>query len=408
MKWRICPLLICVICSCIIQSSDDWPMFQHDPQHAGLSESSMPFPLSEAWKHKGMGRYGVFIVSNERLFIPCESAMSSIDIEDGSVLWNTDLGKKVLLWSFPAAAEEKVFVGGVGAVFCFDADTGELLWKKEVKNVDVYSSPIVVGKFVIIGSGRPVELEASENAKRVMCLNAETGEVVWEFCASDLTVFSPGCSKNRIFVNAGRFFYCLDVQTGKVVWEREIEQMSFSGLSLDEERILVGINDGVACLDTQAGNLLWHFKCGEMVFRCPATAYNKVFFGTPNGVFYCLDAEKGELFWRTEIGSVISTEAVIADGKVAFGTVDGTLYIVDTESGEVCESIDLGENQITSLVLTNGKLIAGLWDGTVICFEESSFWKTILLVMVSVLIISVLFVFWCLRRRPSGSAQSPG
>ncbi|MGC1121435.1 MAG: PQQ-binding-like beta-propeller repeat protein [Candidatus Methanofastidiosia archaeon] len=405
MKWRICPLLICLICSCVTQNGDDWPMFQHDPQHIGFSGSSMPFPLREAWVHKGMGRYGVFVVSDERLFIPCESVMSCIDIKDGSVWWNTDLGRKVLLWSIPAATSKRVFVGGMGAVFCFDADTGELAWKKEEEYVDFYSPPIVIGQLVIIGSGKPLKLEATESAKKVMCLDAETGEVIWDFYASDLTAFSPSYYESRIFVNAGRFFYCLDVQTGDVIWEREIEQMSFSGLSLDEERILVGISDGIACLDMEAGDLLWHFKCGEMVFRCPATAYDKVFFGTPDGIFYCLDAKKGELFWRTEIGSVISTEAVIADEKVAFGTVDGTLYIMDTESGEVCESIDLGENQITSLALTNGKLIAGLWDGTVICFEGSPFWKTTPVAIGSAAIISFLIFFWYYRRRSLRSGQ---
>jgi outer membrane protein assembly factor BamB len=109
--------------------------------------------------------------------------------------------------------------------------------------------------------------------------------------------------------------------------------------------------------------------------------------------------------WKIETGSVISTEAVIADRKIAITTVDGTLYIVDAESGKTCETANLGESQTTSAALSDGRLIIGQSDGTITCFEGSPFWGVVPLVIGSVVIISVLVFFWCLKKRSSGSAQ---
>jgi outer membrane protein assembly factor BamB len=147
-------------------------------------------------------------------------------------------------------------------------------------------------------------------------------------------------------------------------------------LSLDGEKIFVGTSFGVACLDIETRDTIWQFDCGEMIFTTPAVAYDKVFFGTLNGLFYCLNSENGELIWKLETGSEISEpqdriscSALVADGKVAFGTGNGVLYIVDVQSGEIFESLQLSEDGINSIALSDGKLIVGDVKGRIFCFE---------------------------------------
>jgi outer membrane protein assembly factor BamB len=197
----------------------------------------------------------------------------SIELKDGSSLWKTEMRGGALLWTYPAVMENRVFVGGMGAVYCFDADTGETLWKYEVESTDFYSHPIVVNNRVIMGSGGAWELEAYENARKITCLDAGTGEVLWDHELEDLARHSPAHYEGRIYVNAGRYVCCMDLETGGLFWKTDLGEVSFSGLSLDGRRIFLGISDGIACLDMERGDLLWNFKCGEMVFRCPAGAH---------------------------------------------------------------------------------------------------------------------------------------
>ncbi|MBU7017315.1 MAG: hypothetical protein HXS44_07375 [Theionarchaea archaeon] len=53
MKWIMTALLICLLYgSTLPGNTDDWPMFQHDPQHSGYSSSPMPESLKEVWTNE--------------------------------------------------------------------------------------------------------------------------------------------------------------------------------------------------------------------------------------------------------------------------------------------------------------------------------------------------------------------
>ncbi|KYK28296.1 MAG: hypothetical protein AYK19_21095 [Theionarchaea archaeon DG-70-1] len=372
-------LLICLLCSSIAKGVDDWPMFQHDPQHSGYSSSLMPEFLKEIWTKDGFGTGLRFVISEEKLFVSEHLTLSALDINTGSVLWN-QLSMSSL--SVPAVENNRVYVNGLGWILCLDADTGEVIWHHAVEFLDFLSYPIVVDGHVIVGGGRPTSdtvgtpenIEALERAetlaRRVVCLDAETGEVVWKFFAQDSTYFSPTHFDGRVYTNDGyRHVYCLDAQTGEVIWRKKIEWTSSSDLSLDGKRIFVGTYNGIVCLDLETGETLWKFGGERWIFSTLAVAYNKIFAGTIKGGLYCLDAENGEVIWKKETESGISSSIVVADGKAAFGTKNGMLYIIEAQSGEVCESLDLGDDKIEALALSDGKLFVGLGDGRISCFE---------------------------------------
>jgi outer membrane protein assembly factor BamB len=391
-KIPIALVILVVYCS-VTADVNDWPMFQHDPQHSGYSPSTMPASLRKVWayeEYSTVGRY--FIISEGKVFVAQNFSLSALDSNDGSVLWSIETPGKRILWSFPAVKNNKIYMSATEAVFCFDTTTGEVLWTYEVERVDLFSSPLIVEDHIIVGSGgQPWEPEAFENARKILCLNVESGEIVWYFKTKSMTTKSPAYFYGRVYINDGSgTIYCLDEQTGELLWERKIESGTNSSLSLDGERIFVGSHTGVACLDIETGELLWNFDCGEMIFYTPTVAYNKVFFGSPQGIFYCLDTESGNLVWKIETGTVISCLAVAASGKVAFGTGNGMLYMVDAESGESIESLNLGENGITALALSDGNLFVGQDNGKITCFEGLPSKKLILVLMIAVVMVSVL------------------
>jgi len=92
--------------------TDWWPMFRHNLAHTGYSTSTAPNTNSIVWSYK----------------------------------------TKVSVWSSPAVADGKVYVGSVDFnVYCLDADTGSKIWSYMTGN-EVLSSPAVVDGKVYVGS----------------------------------------------------------------------------------------------------------------------------------------------------------------------------------------------------------------------------------------------------------------
>ncbi|MBU7019087.1 MAG: PQQ-binding-like beta-propeller repeat protein [Theionarchaea archaeon] len=406
-------LAVCWLIGCVeAEYDEDWPMYMHDVQHTGYSPSRMQTPLKELWRHEKYGidelripfdpdykgSYTRFVISDEKVLVLLHPSMIfSLDVKRGSLLWSVQPDElDTLLWSFPAATDDRMYAGMSNKILCLDSDTGDVLWSHETANLNFMSSPVIINNYVFVGGGEPggspftasektIELyeRALNQARRVLCLHADTGEIVWEFYADDFTEFAPAYFNDRIFVNAGRNVYCLNADTGALIWGKRITWTSSSSLSLDGKRIFVGTFDGVICLDIETGDLMWTFSSDRIHYlETPAVAHDKVYVGGLNGVFYCLDACSGELVWEIETESRIISSAVIGDENVIFGTEEGTLYIVNAQSGEIIENHELG-NGITTLALSKGRLIVGQENGRIICFgNPSNHWYLFVVFMV--------------------------
>lgn len=409
MERSMTALLVCLLCSSIFAgNTDDWPMFQHDPQHSGYSFSRMPVHLREVWANESYcessgGGVLSLAISEDRVFVINHACLSVLDVTSGSVIWSDQF---VYAFSnFPAIGNSRLFLSDSSVIRCFDVDTGEELWKLLVKSLSFSSSPIVIDKYVIVGGGYPwhsfpstpetreEEARAWGYARRMMCLDSETGRIIWEFYLDNSASFSPAYFDRRVYTNDGsKHVYCLDIQTGELIWKREIEWNNTSHLSLDGERIFAGTSGGVICLKSETGEILWKFECDNKISETLAVAYSKLFTVDRDGVLYCLDAGTGELIWKMETESRISSPIIVADKKVAFGTGDGRLYIMKVGSGKICESLDFGDSEVTGLALSDEKLFVGQKNGRISCFEGSTHINVtpaVFILVLAVLLISI-------------------
>jgi outer membrane protein assembly factor BamB len=423
MKW-LTILVIWLLCTGIVaEGTDDWPVFQHDPQHTGFSSSTMPTSLRKVWTAGEpwvSGGLANFVISEGRIFTARYRSLSAFDMNTGSELWNQERHHSP---SFPAVKNGRIYLSEFQKVVCLDTDTGDIVWEQVVELLDFNSSPIVIGNHVFVGGGIPAEnivwteesVEVLKRARkyshRLLCLDARTGEICWEYYTSDIVDTTPAYLNGRIYINDGfRTVYCLDAETGDTLWWTTIEWTNFSSVSLDGERIFVGTSDGVICLDLETGQILWKSRCEGYILQTPAVAYNKVFVGSFDGVFYCMDAKNGDIIWKIELEDkipksdrIISCSAAIADGKVAFGTGSGVLYIVDAESGKIYERSQLDETWVSTLALSEGRLFVGQSNGKITCFEglaprELSS-SVFIGIAIALFFVALLLVLWIRTRR---------
>ncbi len=274
----------------------DWPMFQFDATHSGVSPET------------GIGA----------------STAASL-----GVAWKTNLGGSV--WSSPAVVynatlgKRVVYVGYKHGVDAVDAATGSLLWHRATGNV--HSSPAVVNGVVYVGSSNHYLYALNANNGRVDCRFLTTGNV-----SSSPVVEDPD-------------------GTGQVVY---FGDSGPSGGAADGGSLwAINAVDPNAAADC---SLKWQFNsfrdAGSGVWSSPGYAVDAdgtplVVVGTsdPDDSIVAVDALTGQQVWAdfpvsgkdSDVGAsaTISPPGMngLVDGAVYIGTKYGHMYAFDLTTG---------------------------------------------------------------------------
>ncbi|MBU7019222.1 MAG: PQQ-like beta-propeller repeat protein [Theionarchaea archaeon] len=246
---------ICVLCIALVESGtdEDWPQVGHDTQHTFFSNSSISGSLEIQWSYEVKSR------------------------EEDRYVYNL---------SSPAVVGERVYISSPASLICLDLSTGERLYE-----VPPYarcpSTPTVVdGRLYLAG-----------NENLFQCLNALTGDILWEKELNDAHWINP-LSGDAVYVTEDNFYvqcpmgvdipYCwrapqwltllaLDKETGREIWRYSVEDDSvfdgsalgfpiladetlFSYVCLYETEENLSADQGksyLVCIDAHTGALKW-------------------------------------------------------------------------------------------------------------------------------------------------------
>ncbi len=299
-----------------------------------------------------------------------------------------------LIWSFeglgaghssPGIANERVYINGmpdsIGVLYSFDLK-GNLLWQKEygeewhVNYTGTRSTPLVVDRMVYLVSGMG----------EVFCFNAENGEMVWTvdlltkfdgkniqwgiaeslLIDGDNLICSPGGEEHNVVA--------LNRYTGKTVWTSKGfgEPSAYCSPVLvvhNKTRLVVTMTEtSVIGIDADTGEYYW---------RTEQLQSNKIHANTPvyeNGILYCsstssregksgllalklsADGKSVEQHFRNEEFKNLMGGIVIMDGTI-YGSEyrKKNWYAVNAQTGEE-------------------KLISSDFGGGVIVFAEGLFY----------------------------------
>ncbi|VGO13950.1 Serine/threonine-protein kinase AfsK [Pontiella desulfatans] len=243
----------------------------------------------------------------------------------------------------PTVSNGKVYVGTPSRfVFAVDAQTGKKIWRFETSG-QVSGAPSVYRGRVYFGQ--------QGGNEEMYCVDAETGDPVWSskvgwvWCTStpdDERVYT-GTVDGRIIA--------LDVETGEEVWEYLTNGGVYPAPAVDDKRVYTGAWDGhYFALDKKTGLLDWAYSS----FRgAPDSAAGVLWKGMyicrSSGELCALDANTGEMYWsfkdpRSGPGRMTvmnATPSNSGDYTFVSATIDhdgaalgGTLYCLDTATGK--------------------------------------------------------------------------
>lgn len=362
-------------------ANTDFPMFQHDEQHTGISPFLGPQsnPM-EKW-HYPTGANVVYstpiIGTNGVVYIGGNNSHKVYAINPGgSLKWDYLTGDDVF-GSAAVSDNGYVYIGSTsGKLHALNESTGleKPGWNFSLPNSSIYSSPVIGadGTIYVGASQLSGTTFTDPDSFRLYAINPADGSTKWSFgSAADTWGIwsSPALSPDGnavYFGSQGGKFYALNTSDGSVIGSYG-DAATTSGIDSSPSvfdqgggiyDVFFGSNNGKVFGLTHDSNLgtlteKWVRDLGDVdkVFSSPAVGPDgRVYVGAANipnpGLYdglmtdekklFSLDGTTGAILWAYETGAggnsmIESSPTLDANGLLYFGAYDGYVYALDTD-----------------------------------------------------------------------------
>jgi outer membrane protein assembly factor BamB len=267
------------------------------------------------WKYfVGRGVTTDVLRLGERIFaVPQNDELICLNVQNGQRNWgfaSTFAGNQPDLGHSPALAGEQIFFGGRDSiVYALAANTGKLLWKKNLDGA-------------LSASLRAFEnhVYAGVSGGRIYALNTQTGVIERNFSVENKPAgkFTPARNLLFIFLNRSGVpgtaddLIGLEPSTQKVPWRQSANPASQA------------IKPAVANLTVATGN---QCKNPELAWSstAPYVWGDHVLAGSNRGEVFAYRIADGKPAWSHKIGGTIRSFGS-SEGVIYVGTVEGTIY----------------------------------------------------------------------------------
>ncbi len=296
----------------------------------------------------------------------------------------------------PVVWGNRVFLSGADAdkreVYCYDADTGKLVWTKEVNlgtqeppkapkvSEDTgFAAPTMAAHggrvFAIFANGDLVSYDmdgelmwarnlglpenhyghassllAYENFlyvqydqskdPKLLALDISTGKELWVAKRKTISWASPILASTpfgpQLILNSETTVDAYDPNTGTMLWTQEFLGGEVAPSPAYSNGVVFSANEYSAAGAIQlertdegvSANLLWEYSDLLPEISSPVGDGERFYFATSMGTFVCLDVKTGEELWAEEIAQSFYASPVLVGDKIYMLDGDGTMHIM--------------------------------------------------------------------------------
>ena len=341
------------------------------------------------------------------------------DGESGrGVLWKTPV--PLPGYGSPIVWEKRIFLSGADErkreVYCFDADTGELLWSgnaesvagspatsPEVSSDTGYAAPTMATDgervYAVFANGDVVSFDFTGNrmwgrnlgvpdnlyghassllvyrsllivqydhdgGARVMGLDSASGATVWEtprevYTSWATPIIARDGAAARLILSANPLVAFYDPETGEELWSMELLFGEIApSPAYSAGRVYVAAQFAVmAAIDVESGDILWVFREDLPDVSSPLATEDYVILATGYGVVTCLDAESGEVRWLHEFEDGFYASPVKVGEHIFLLDKKGIMRVFRADPEfELVASPSLGEASLCTPAFSEGRI----------------------------------------------------
>jgi outer membrane protein assembly factor BamB len=318
------------------------------------------------------------------------------NVEEGrNILWKAEVPKPGM--NSPVVWENRVFLTGADdlsrQVYCFETDTGKLLWKHDVVGIPGSPSndelPNVLEDTglaapTLTTNGRLVA--AIFATGDLVCLNME-GKRVW---AKNLGVRQNHYGHASSLLSHERLLFvqydqkedptllALDLGSGKIAWEASRGAMSWSSPILIDNNgrveLILTNSKAVDSYEPKTGKLLWHVECldGELA---PSAAYaaGLVFVANEYASGSAIDVSdhdsEPKLLWSWDEVLPDAASLLANERYLIVPTGYGAIQCREVKTGEVLWEHDFDVGFYSTPILVNDRVYVADLSGGIQIFK---------------------------------------
>jgi outer membrane protein assembly factor BamB len=289
----------------------NWPLFGLNPartRYLPAQGIKPPFKLRWHFSEKPLLEFPPIYAAGRLFFVNNNGTAYALDADTGKVLWERQIGR--LNASSPAYHKGRLYIVNLvpGHIVKLDAKTGKVLWKRKLPG-RAESSPLVLGRTVYFGC---------ENGY-LYALSTGRGNIRWATQLGGPIKSAPAFRDGVLYVgDYGGYMNAVDAGNGHLVWQSGSLGPGFGGTgefystpAVAFGRVYAGNNDGrVYSYDQSNGALAWTHSTGGYVYSGPTVAQTQrtgptVYIGSFDGNVYALNAKDGETRWQRSAGGQV-------------------------------------------------------------------------------------------------------
>jgi len=298
----------------------NWPLFGLNPartRYLPAQGIKPPFKLKWHFSEKPLLEFPPVYAAGRLFFVNNNGTAYALDADTGKVLWKRDVGR--LNASSPAYHKGRLYIVNLvpGHIIKLNAKTGKVLWKRSLPG-RAESSPLVLGRTVYFGC----------EDGNLYALSTGRGNIRWTTQLGGPVKSAPAFRGGVLYVgDYGGDMNAVEANNGKLKWQSGSLGQGFgtsgefySTPALAYGRVYAGNNDDrVYSFDQKDGTLAWSYSTGGYVYSGPAVANTShtgptVYIGSFDGNVYALNAKTGEPRWiRSAGGSVIGSLTAVGN-----------------------------------------------------------------------------------------------
>ena len=362
----------------------DWPMYR-GPDHNGISAETGWFDPSAKvkvlWSRQVGTGFSAVSVAGGRAY-----TMGNSGGKDTVFCFNAKSGQEIWKFSYACGLGAKFYEGGThstptvdgdrvytfskyGHLFALDAGKGTKIWGLKVQakppTWGFAGSPLVLGDLLIVNAG-----------PAGMAFNKATGKVVWQSGTGVSGYSTPvpfkRAGETHLALFATRSLIVVKAADGKKVWEypwktRYSVNAADPIIAADRIFIASGYNRGCSLLRIGKGKIWENRNVRTKRYGC-VLLKDRIYGCDDGDTLRCLDLKTGRKLWTRE--GLGNGTLMAADGKLIVLSARGRLVIGEPGDSGLKE---LASGQVVSgkcwtvPVLANGLIYARSSKGNLAC-----------------------------------------
>ncbi len=200
----------------------------------------------------------------------------------------------------------------------------------------------------------------------------DSDSTIWSHSFEEPLLSKPAVVDGRLFiVTGGKRVACLNADNGEVIWQHFSAGGHAASPAVDEMVYFGSLDSNFYALAVGTGEMLWFFHTEGQIFTSPAVDDRFVYFGSNDSFFYALDKSSGHLVWRIEAGLVHDSSPVVWGSTVIFGTSDGRLLVLDKNDGRVLSQFTTRGSIYSPPIVYDNRVYITDAQRRVYCFQKT-------------------------------------